>query len=133
VSHQETAPSRWRAPKFQAAAAYAVYGLVYLVGAVMELDESRMRTFRFGIPWWVYYAVGAAFLVMFPVFITRGVRWLMWGLCILTGFKAFWLCWIQGRRFSRGDTIDWYQLLFVVVAIVTSGLLYRAAIVTKRR
>ncbi len=128
----DTVPSKWREPKFQAAISYAVYGLVYLFGAFLELDEDRMRTFRFGIPWWVYYALGAAFIVSFPVLINRGIRWLMWGLCILTGFKAFWLCWLQGRRLSRSEPLEWYQLFFVVVAVLTSGLLYRALLMTKR-
>ena len=124
--------STWTNPWFQAAIAYAVYGVVYLVGAIFELDNDRMRDFWGGIPWWVFYVVGTLFLVGFPFLIWRGLKWLIWPLCGLTGFKAFWLCWIQGRRVSAGDAIDWYQVFFVVVAVVACVLLYRAGVAGKR-
>ena len=65
-----------RDPWARAALAYLVYGTVYLVGAIMELDPARQRTFWGFVPWWAFYALGAAFVLTFPVYISRGVRWL---------------------------------------------------------
>jgi hypothetical protein len=132
VTHPTTTTSRWADPRFQAAIAYAVYGVVYLVGAVFELNDARMRVFWGGVPWWVFYVVGTIFLVGFPFLIWRGLRWLIWPLCVLTGFKAFWLCWIQGRRVHVGEAIDWYQVFFVLVAVGASVLLFRAGMAGKR-
>ena len=58
----------------QAAVAYFLYGVVYMVGAIGELDASRMRNFVGGtVPWWVFYVLGGAFIVVLPILVARGL------------------------------------------------------------
>lgn len=115
-------------PQKRAAAAYAFYGVVYLVGAIMELTPERKVVFWGFVPWWAFYVAGAALLLSLPVFIARGVRWLTATLAFFTAGKALWLFWIQGRNFAAGDGTNPYNWFFAVVAIGTSYLLVRALV-----
>jgi hypothetical protein len=112
----------------QAAIAYAVYGVVYMIGAFLELNPQRMVTFWGFVPWWVFYAAGFAILFTFPIFIWRGLRWLTLTLVIFTSGKAFWLCLIQGRHYQAGEPISVYNLFFAAVAVVAAVMLFRAGI-----
>lgn len=113
-----------------AAIAYALYGVIYMMGALIELDPSRRVTFWGFVPWWVFYAAGFAVLFTFPVFVWRGVRWLALTLVFFTVSKAFWLCWIQGRHFQAGEPISRYNLFFAAAAVVAAVMLLRAGLDT---
>ena len=113
--------------------AYAVYGAVYLVGAIAELDPSRRVTFFGFVPWWAFYVAGGLLLFSLPPLVWRGWRKVTFALAFFTGAKALWLSFLQGRRLSRGDPVRGYDLLFAVVAVVACALLQRAALRDSRR
>lgn len=111
----------WKTAHGQAAIGYFVYGLIYMAGAIRELDESRMRNFVGGtVPWWVFYVLGALFVVLFPILVARGFRILSLVLAILTSIKALYLFYGLGSAFSP------FNLFFALVAMVASVLLVRA-------
>lgn len=109
-------------PARVAALAYFVYGVVYLSGAILELDESRRRNF-FGdtIPWWVFYIIGGLFVLGLPLLVAKGIRWLMWVLAFFTAVKALYLFYRLGSDFY------WFNLMFAVVALAATITLARAA------
>jgi hypothetical protein len=108
-------------PQTQAAIAYFVYGVVYMIGAVLELDDSRRRMFVGGhVPWWVFYAIGGLFVVGLPLLVQRGVRWVIALLALFTAAKALYLFYRTGVAFSP------FQLFFALVALVAAVLLARA-------
>ena len=115
------------APKM-AAIAYFIYGTVYLIGALLELDPSRRIVFWGFVPWWAFYVAGAALIATIPIFIMKGVRWLTWFLTFAVSGKCLWLVWIQGRRLSEGTPPDFYNIFFAAVAGITAILLLRAAL-----
>jgi hypothetical protein len=123
----------WQLPRGQAALTYIVYGVVYMVGAILELDASRQITHWGFVPWWAFYVMGAAFLVVLPIFIWKDVRWLLWILMVSTAGKALWLCYLQGRRWSTGNATPLYDWLFALVAMSTSLMLLRAALARRNR
>ena len=110
-------------PSGQAAIAYFVYGVVYMGGAVRELNPSRMRDFFGGtVPWWVFYGVGGLFIIILPFLIAKGVRWLMALLGFFTAIKALYLFYSLGRTFEP------FNLVFALVALMASVLLFRAVL-----
>ena len=113
-------------PYKQAAIAYAIYGIVYLIGAILELEPERKVTFMGFVPWWVFYVAGVAILASFPVVVWKGVRWFTLTLVFFTSGKAAWLCYLQGRRLSAGDPTNAYNWFFAVVALVAAVMLFRA-------
>lgn len=117
-----------RDPYRMAAVAYGVYGTVYLVGAILELDPSRQVTHWGFVPWWAFYVAGALLLFTLPIFVWRGVRWLAFTLSFFCAVKAFWLSWLQGRAVQQGDETTLYNWLFAAVAAVAAGLLLRAGL-----
>ena len=112
----------------RAAIAYFLYGVVYLIGAILELDPSRKITFWGFVPWWSFYVVGALIIMSLPYFIMRGVRWLTWVLAFFVTGKAVWLLWIQARNFHTGIGLDAYNIFFSLVAATAATLLWHAAI-----
>ena len=112
-----------------AAMAYLTYGLVYLTGAVWEIqaDPARKVTFWGVVPWWAFYVAGAGILVTLPVYLWREIRWLALTLAFFTAVKALTLCWIQGRHISAGQEQSLYNWVFAVIAATTSILLLRAS------
>ncbi len=108
-----------------AAAAYAVYGVVYLAGAFLELTPERMRSFH-GVPWWSFYVAGAALIAILPWLIARRHLWLTRILVLGPAVKALTLCWRQGRRISAGEPVLAYDWFFILVAVVATVLLARA-------
>lgn len=111
-----------RRPQIQAAAGYFVYGVVYLSGAIRELDDSRRKNF-FGdlIPWWVFYVAGVIFLFIFPVLVAKGYRWIAALLAIFTAGKALYLF------YRLGGAFDPFNLFFALIAAAATILLARAA------
>lgn len=112
----------WRTARGQAAIGYLAYGMIYLIGAVRELDASRMRDLFGGVPWWAFYVVGAGLVVVFPILIARGYRILTALLAVLTAGKALYLFYGLGKGFSA------FNLGFALVALTASVLLTRAVL-----
>jgi hypothetical protein len=108
-----------------AAVGYAAYGLVYLLGAVLELTPERMRSFG-GVPWWVFYVVGAALLGLMPILVWKHFTWLTRLLALGPAGKALSLSWLQSRHAVLGEPTRPYDWFFIVVAIVAATLLARA-------
>jgi hypothetical protein len=121
-------PSRSRA-----ALGYFFYGVVYLVGAMMELDPSRKIIFWGFVPWWSFYIAGALVMVTIPIFVARGVIWLTWIIAFFVAGKAGWLVWMQGRSFQQNASVDSYNTFFALVAGVAAMLLFHAALEGRRR
>jgi len=115
-------------PHKVAAVSYFIYGVVYLLGAILELDPSRRVTFWGFVPWWTFYVAGAAIIATIPFFIMKGIRWLTWLLSFFVSIKCLWLVWVQGRNMSSGLEIDLYNIFFAAVAGVTAMLLLRAGL-----
>lgn len=113
-------------PYRRAAVAYGVYGIAYLVGAILQLTLDRQRDFFGFVPWWAFYVAGAALVLMLPVLIWRRYRWLSRILSFLVAIKALTLCIKQGRLMGAGEAPVPYNWFFIVVAIVAAGLLFRA-------
>jgi ABC-type Na+ efflux pump permease subunit len=113
-------------PYQRAAVAYLVYGLVYLLGAVLQLTPDRQRDFFGFVPWWVFYLAGVLVICTLPVFIWRQHKWFTRVLCFFPAIKALSLCVKQGRLLGAGEPSDIYNWFFAVVALVAAGLLFRA-------
>lgn len=122
-----TRSAQWSTQKV-AALSYFIYGVVYLVGAILELDPSRRVIFWGFVPWWAFYVAGGLILATIPIFIMRGIRWLIWVITLFVSAKCLWLVWIQARNFQAGVSADLYNLFFAAVAGITAILLLRAAL-----
>lgn len=117
-----TRPSRsWRRHRHSiAAVAYAVYGVVYLVGAILELAPERKVTFFGFVPWWAFYVLGGALILTLPFVLRRGVRWLAGLLAFFVAAKALHLLWKIGRAVAAGEPASPYLLFFAAVAALTA-------------
>ena len=111
-----------------AAVGYAVYGTIYLIGAVLELSPERKVTSLGFIPWWSWYLVGVGLIAAMPVFLARGVRWLAILLALGSGSKCLFLVWQHSRHLVNGQALDVYNVFFAIVALVACALLIRAAL-----
>src|SRR5262249_14009903 len=121
----------------QAALWYFLYGVVYLVGAVLALTPRRMVPF-WGIPWWAFYVVGALLVVTLPVLVWRGYKGSTRIRHRGPTAKALSVCWRQGRLMSgavvAGDAATdaanrasfVYNWFFLLVAVVAAIMLLRA-------
>jgi len=107
----------------KAAISYAIYGVVYMLGAVLELNEARMKVFWGFVPWWSFYVVGAALVLSMPFLIYRKIRWLTGVLAFGVAGKTLYLIYSQGRNVTRGDETDPYNWFFAVVALITTAFL----------
>ena len=110
-----------------AAVAYALYGVVYFVGAVVALTPERQVSWLGIVPWWAFYAVGLVLLLLLPVLIWRQWQWLCRILALGPASKALVLFWRQGRLLANGEPPGLFNWLFAVVAIAAALLLARAS------
>lgn len=110
----------------QAAVAYAIYGCVYLVGAVFELSPERRITFWGFVPWWAFYVAGAALIPALSSLVWRRYRRLTMVLSVLVAGKVLTLVWTQGRRLAAGEPPDLYNGFFAAVALTAVVMLARA-------
>ena len=106
--------------------AYAVYGLVYMFGAIVQLDQERQREFFGVLPWWSFYLVGAAIIAWFPVLIWNRRRTFTRVLSIFPFIKAMTLLIKQGKLLGAGEEALVYNWFFAVVAVTASVLLMKA-------
>ena len=120
-----TSESRARDPYVHAAAAYVVYGLVYLGSAWASLTPERMRPVG-GLPWWSFFVLGGLLLVVVPLLLLQRSKWLARILALGPGAKALVLLYRQGTRVGAGEPAPAADWLFALVAIAAAVLLLRA-------
>ena len=107
--------------RFKAAAIlYALYGLVYLGGAVAALTPERQRDFFGFVPWWVFYLVGLALVLALPVLVWKQWVWFTRILAFGPAGKALTLIWKQGRLAQAGEDTSLYNWFFAGVAILAA-------------
>ncbi len=107
----------------RSAIAYAVYGALYMGGAVAALDAERKTTFFGVVPWWAFYVAGALLLAVLPVLVWRQYKWVARLLCFGPAVKALVLCWRMGLDLQAGEAFSVFQALFAVTAVVAASLL----------
>ena len=113
-------------PYRQAAIAYAVYGVVYLVGAVIQLTPDRQVEFFGFVPWWTFYVVGAALILSLPILVWRRYRRFTQVLSFFPVLKAMTLLVKQGRLMRTDAGPSTYNWVFAAVALAAGLLLFRA-------
>jgi hypothetical protein len=119
------------AARAQAAAAYVVYGLVYLGGAWVQMTPER-RSAGGPIPWWAFFVAGALLVVVLPPLVLRGPRWIPVVLGALVGVKALALWWRAATDARAGGPIA-FHACFAAIATATCVLLLRASAAAPRR
>jgi hypothetical protein len=107
----------------KAAIAYAIYGIVYMLGAILELNDARMKVFWGFVPWWAFYIVGTALMFSMPFLIYRKMRWISGFLAVGVSGKTLYLIYSQGRHVTQGDKTDPYNWFFALVALITTAFL----------
>ena len=107
----------------RAAIAYALYGTLYLGGAVAALDQERRSTFFGFVPWWAFYVVGALLLAVVPVLVWRRYKWFTRILCFGPAVKALVLFWRTGQDLQAGEGLDLFQVVFAFTAMAAASLL----------
>ncbi len=119
-------------PCRQAALAYFLYGVIYLLGAGLEartLSPEQVARYSRHAPLWTFFAVGALVVLALPVFIDRGVRWLTLALALMVSVKAGTLFWTQGRALASADSSpSFFKVFFAVVALLAALALARAGL-----
>jgi len=110
----------------RSAIAYAVYGALYMGGAVAALDAERKTTFFGVVPWWAFYVAGSLLLAVLPVLVWRQHKWVARLLCFGPAIKALVLCWRMGLDLKSGVGISGFQPLFALAAVVAACLLAMA-------
>jgi hypothetical protein len=113
-------------PYRRAAAAYFVYGVVYLVGAVIALSPERQRDFFGFVPWWAFYVAGLALIVTVPVLVWQRRMWFTRVLSVFPVLKALSLLIKQGKLIGQGEPTLAYNWFFALVAMGAGVLLFRA-------
>ena len=106
--------------------AYVAYGVVYMIGAVIQLTPDRQRDFFGFVPWWVFYLLGAALVLSLPVLVWRRYRRFTQILSVFPVIKAVTLLVKQGRLLGAGEAASTYNWFFAAVAFVAGAMLFRA-------
>ena len=124
-------------PAFKTAAiAYFVYGIIYMGGAShLGLTGSSARAMESNS--WVWYAIGAAFTIGFPILIYRGYVWFTRGLILLMAFRVYGLVTVALGP-AASDVVPLMgessiskglgSVVFAAVATVTAIFLLRAVL-----
>jgi hypothetical protein len=113
-------------PYRRAAVAYLVYGVVYLVGAVIRLSPERQRDFFGFVPWWAFYIAGLALIVVVPVLVWQRRMWFTRVLSVFPMLKALSLLIKQGKLIGQGEPSLAYNWFFALVAMGAGMFLFRA-------
>jgi hypothetical protein len=118
-----------------AAQVYVAYGVVYMTGAVrLGLTGGSSRAAESGS--WVWYLMGAVFLISFPLLINRGFKWFCRALVVFLGYRIYGLMdVITGPTASElvafpvvGELSKLTgAVLFAILAALAAGALARAA------
>lgn len=123
-------------PKYRLAAwVYLVYGVIYMTGAAhLGLTGASSRASE--STGWLWYLIGAIFLITFPFFINRGAKWFCRLLVIFLGYRIYGLATVMaGPTASElvampiiGEISKLVgAVLFTIMAVITAGTLARAA------
>lgn len=113
----------------QAAVTYLIYGLIYLSGAVYLAEMDVVA--RSG---WVWFLVGVVFLLVLPPLIWYEFKWVTRILAVLVFVRVIGLARIilaDNRATvplpgSGSIPMVWGAIAFLLVAVVTGGMLARA-------
>ncbi len=107
--------------------AYALYGAVYLGGAMASLGPEHKVDWFGLVPWWIFFLAGTTLMVCIPVMIWRRWWWLTRFMALGPAVKALVLTWRQGQSLSMGMEASSYNWAFAVVAASTAILMGRAS------
>lgn len=125
AEHPASRTNRYR----HAAVGYFVYGLIYLAGAIYL--STRGEGPQSG---WIWFGVGAAMVVLFPVLIWKELKWVTRILAVLVAVRIFGLLRLIIDGDNRLIEMPWGGELpilygataFLLVAAVECYLLVRA-------
>jgi len=113
-------------PYHTAAIAYAVYGAIYMAGAVIRLTPARQMSV-FGLPWWSFYAVGAFILITFPVAIWLGYKWFTRIISFSPAIRTVALINGELDLIEAGKALDGYNCFFAAVSLWAAVHLFYAS------
>lgn len=119
----------------QAALAYLVYGIIYLMGAGhLGMTGATSRASESGA--WFWYLTGAVFVLLFPWLISRAYIWFTRVLALLVCVRVYGLITVAAGP-TAGDDLDLIAgltvtksigaITFAAVAVVTVFFLARAS------
>ena len=123
-------------PKYRFAAyAYLIYGVIYMTGAAhLGLTGASSRASMSNS--WLWYTIGAAFMIVFPLLINRGFKWFCRALVALMAYRIYGLIAIMTGPTAAelvalpllGEVSKFAgAVLFAIVTAATAGVLTRAA------
>lgn len=113
----------------QAATGYFIYGLIYLAGAIYL--STREEGPQDG---WIWFGVGAAMVVVFPMLIWKELKWVTRILALLVAVRVLGLIRLMIGGGSRLIEMPWGGELpmlygasaFLIIAAIECYLLIRA-------
>ena len=105
---------------------YLIYGMVYLLGAILQITPERMGVFFGFVPWWAFYLLGALAVVLLPLLVWYRFKWFTRILAFGPAVKSVSLVWKQHRLYATGETPLFYNWFFLLVALWTALHLFRA-------
>ena len=113
----------------QAAAGYLIYGLIYLLGAMHLSGVGEGPATG-----WLWFIIGAAMAVIFPVLIWTELKWVTRILALLVAIRVIGLIRIIMQGDSAGIEMPWGgeirlvhgAIIFAVIAAAECYLLVRA-------
>ena len=123
-------------PKYRLAAyAYLIYGVVYMTGAThLGLTGASSRASMDNS--WLWYTIGALFMLGFPLMINRGFKWFTRALVVLMAYRIYGLVTIMAGPTAAelvalpllGEVSKFAgAVLFAIITAATAGVLARAA------
>jgi hypothetical protein len=113
----------------QAAAGYFIYGLIYLLGAMHLAGVGEGPDAG-----WVWFIVGAAMVVAFPILIWMELKWVTRILAFLVAIRVLGLIRVAAQEGDAGVELPWGgdirltygAILFAVIAATECYMLVRA-------
>jgi hypothetical protein len=105
---------------------YFIYGMVYLLGAVLQITPERMGVFFGFVPWWAFYLLGTLTVFSLPFLVWYRLKWFTRVLAFGPAIKSISLVLKQYRFFIAGETPLFYNWLFIFVALLAATHLFQA-------
>ena len=124
----------------QAAIAYLIYGVIYLVGAIYLSQAGLSDRGDMGNGGWIWYVVGGLFVVVFPLLIWKEIRWFTLLIAFFMLYRVYELTRIAMDAQPDLIPMPWGgdmtrstgAIIFAVVAVLTMGMLLRAGLQTQK-
>ncbi|AWT59153.1 MAG: hypothetical protein DF168_00333 [Candidatus Moanabacter tarae] len=113
-------------PYRRAAIMYLIYGIVYLLGAILQITPERMGVFFGFVPWWAFYLLGMLSVVFLPFLVWCRLKWFTRVLAFGPAIKSISLVFKQYRILVTGETPLFYNWLFIFVALFAAIHLFQA-------